>query len=225
MRIARSPAIPRTAGNCAAVVGTRSSSLSARRASCARAPLESTIRRPLLRSRALGDRGAAVHPAVRSGDRGGLFPRPPYDGPRRGRTPRPGAVKRSRGQAVDGRWCGCRHPVAAVGWSWMSTSAGSLPPSPGPVGDAGAAVLLSAMESAPAAIYCLTAGAEPVWANARARELGVVPAQMPIVGGRPVLDLVEQVLQTGSSAVARGVLGDDGPLVTATVRGLKVGDG
>jgi len=107
----------------------------------------------------------------------------------------------------------------------MSTSTGSLPPSPGPVGDAGAAVLLSAMESAPAAIYCLTAGAESVWANARARELSVVPAQLPVVAGRPLLDLVEQVLQTGSSATVRGALGDDGPLVTATARRLQVGDG
>ena len=49
MRMARSPAIARTAGSCVGVMGTRSSSRSARRPSCARAPLESTIRRPLLR--------------------------------------------------------------------------------------------------------------------------------------------------------------------------------
>jgi anti-anti-sigma factor len=107
----------------------------------------------------------------------------------------------------------------------MSTSEGSLPPSPGPVGDAGAAVLLAAMESAPAAFYCVTGGAEPVWANARARELGGVPGQLPVVAGRPVLELVGQVLRTGRAAALRGALGADGPLVTATVRRLQVGDG
>ncbi|HEV7211115.1 MAG TPA: SpoIIE family protein phosphatase [Blastococcus sp.] len=107
----------------------------------------------------------------------------------------------------------------------MSTSEGSLPPSPGPVGDAGAAVLLAAMESAPAAFYCVTGGAEPVWANARAREMGGVPGQLPVVAGRPVLELVGQVLRTGRAAALRGALGADGPLVTATVRRLQVGDG
>ncbi|MGZ4505638.1 MAG: SpoIIE family protein phosphatase [Blastococcus sp.] len=107
----------------------------------------------------------------------------------------------------------------------MSTSPGSLPPSPGPVGDAGAAVLLSAMESAPAAIYCLTAGGEPVWANARARELGGVGAQLPVVAGRPVVEMVDQVLDTGIPETVRGALGADGPLVTAIVRPVQVGDG
>ena len=48
---ARPVEVARTAGSWVAVVGTRSSSRSARRPSCARAPLESTMRRPLLRSR------------------------------------------------------------------------------------------------------------------------------------------------------------------------------
>ena len=87
----------------------------------------------------------------------------------------------------------------------MTTSQGSVPPPPEPAGDVGAhgldvgaAVLVAAMESAPAAIYCLAAaGGEPVWANARARSLGLEAGDLPVVDGRRVADLVDAVLRTG----------------------------
>src|SRR5688500_2466122 len=104
----------------------------------------------------------------------------------------------------------------------MNTSPGSVPPPPGPAGDVGAAVpdggaaaLLAAMETAPAAIYCLvTADGTPVWANARARSLGVQPGDLPVVDGRPVADVVDSVLRTGRTETIRGSLGGDGPPAT-----------
>src|SRR4051795_2652975 len=78
------------------------------------------------------------------------------------------------------------------------------------------------MESAPAAIYCLTAAtAEPVWANARARALGTKRHELPVVDGRPVADLVDVVLRTGRPETVFGALGSDGPAVTAVVRPMR----
>jgi anti-anti-sigma factor len=108
----------------------------------------------------------------------------------------------------------------------MSANPGSLPPASGPAGDAGAAVLVAAMEGAPAAIYCLAAGdREPVWANARARSLGTTPAQLPVVDGRPVSDLVDSVLRTGQPETVRGLLGTDGSSATVVVQPMRVAGG
>ena len=112
----------------------------------------------------------------------------------------------------------------------MTTSQGSVPPpptSPGDVDvpglDVGASVLVAAMESAPAAIYCLVAaGGEPVWANARARSLGVDAADLPVVDGRPVADLVDAVLRTGRTEIVCGPLGSDGTPATVVVRPMRV---
>ncbi|UOY02162.1 SpoIIE family protein phosphatase [Blastococcus sp. PRF04-17] len=107
----------------------------------------------------------------------------------------------------------------------MSTGPGSVPPLPGPAGEAGTAVLVAAMESAPAAIYCLSAAAEPVWANARARALGTDPAAMPMIDGRKVGELVEAALRTGRPETVTGPLGPGGPRATAVVRPLRVAGG
>jgi anti-anti-sigma factor len=108
----------------------------------------------------------------------------------------------------------------------MSTGPGSLPPRPGPAGDAGSAALVEAMETAPAAMYCVSAG-DPVaiWANARARALGTRLGELPVVDGRPVTDLVDAVLRTGHPETVSGTMGVDGPPATAVVRPMRVGGG
>jgi anti-anti-sigma factor len=115
------------------------------------------------------------------------------------------------------------------GWYWlpkMSASPGNVPAPPGPAGDEGSAVLVAALETAPVAIYCLSAvAAEPVWANARARALGTAPGELPVVDGRPVADLVEVVLRTGLPETVRGLLGADGPRATVVVRPMRVAGG
>src|SRR5215212_634366 len=116
----------------------------------------------------------------------------------------------------------------------MTISQGSsVPPSPGPGGDVGAqgldraaAVLVAAMESAPSAIYCLAAAREaPVWANARARSLGVEAADLPVVDGRQVADVVDAVLRTGRTETVCGRLGSDGSSATVVVRPMRVAGG
>src|SRR5688572_1826603 len=115
----------------------------------------------------------------------------------------------------------------------MTTSQGSLPPPPDPSGDVGAAVLdegaavlVEAMESAPAAIYCLTAGGEaPVWANARARSLGIGAGDLPVVDGRPVADVVDAVLRTGRAETVCGPLASNGSSATVVVRPMRVAGG
>src|SRR3954452_16122306 len=223
MRMARSPAIARTAGSWVGVVGTRSSSLSARRPSCARGPLELTIRRPLLRSRRArpSSRGGPSLPAPAGHRR-----RRPLRPAKRGTTPL-GMVKRYASQSPTSgaeRLPGPRPCCFLAGE--MSVSPGDLPASPLAPGDPGASVLIQAMESAPAAIYCLTAAtAEPVWANARARAIGTKRHELPVVDGRPVADLVDVVLRTGRPETVFGALGSDGPAVTAVVRPMRVAGG
>ena len=108
----------------------------------------------------------------------------------------------------------------------MIAGTSSLPPGPPPVGDEGAAALLAAMESAPAAIYCLGGRAPAVvWANARARAMGSNPEDLPLVGGRPVADLVEVVLRTGRPESISGSLGRGGPPATVLARPLTVDGG
>ena len=84
-------------------------------------------------------------------------------------------------------------------------------------------MLLAAMESAPAAIYCLTGSASrPVWANARARSLGTGRSELPLVDGRSVAELVDVVLRSGRPETVCGRLGRDGPTATAMLRPLWV---
>jgi len=107
----------------------------------------------------------------------------------------------------------------------MSTGTGSLPPLPGDAGDEGIDALVAAMEGAPAAIYCVSAAAEPVWANARARALGGGRDGMPAVDGQPLADLVDVVLRTGRPETVFGPLGKGGPSATVMVRPMRVGGG
>jgi anti-anti-sigma factor len=108
----------------------------------------------------------------------------------------------------------------------MSSSPGSLPPLPGTTGDEGAAALVAAMETAPAAIYVLSAGAgEPVWANARARALGTGRSQLPVVDGRPAADVLDAVLRTGQPETLCGPLGAGGPVATLMARPMRVAGG
>ncbi len=106
----------------------------------------------------------------------------------------------------------------------MTASPGSVPPRSGRARDAGALALIAAMEAAPSAILCVTAAdAEPVWANAQARALGGLRDDSPTIDGRPVADLVDQVLRTGRPMTLTGPLGTDGGTATVVVRPLQVG--
>jgi anti-anti-sigma factor len=81
------------------------------------------------------------------------------------------------------------------------------------------------MESAPAAIYCLGAAAEPVWANARARALRTDRNTFPLIDGRSVADVVDGVLRTGRPETLRGPLGDHGTPATVVARPMPVAGG
>ncbi|WP_089405600.1 SpoIIE family protein phosphatase [Geodermatophilus saharensis] len=106
----------------------------------------------------------------------------------------------------------------------MNTSQGSSPPGPRPVVDEGPAALVAALEEAPSALWFVTGPEQrTVWANARARELGAAPYDLPVVGGRPVADLVASVLRTGRPQTLTGVLDEEGPPVTVAVRPLAAG--
>jgi anti-anti-sigma factor len=105
----------------------------------------------------------------------------------------------------------------------MSVSPGSLPPRPGLASDEGARALLAAMEDAPSAIFCVTAvDTAPVWANAQARALGGLRDDVPTIDGRPVADVVDQVLRTGLPVTLSGPLGTDGGTATVVVRPMQV---
>jgi serine phosphatase RsbU (regulator of sigma subunit)/anti-sigma regulatory factor (Ser/Thr protein kinase)/anti-anti-sigma regulatory factor len=92
----------------------------------------------------------------------------------------------------------------------MSVSPGSEPSVPGPAGEEAVAALVAALDSAPAAVYFLTSAAEPVWANARARTLGIARSELPRIAGRAISAVVEEVLRTGRSETICGALdGDD----------------
>jgi anti-anti-sigma factor len=106
----------------------------------------------------------------------------------------------------------------------MNASQGSLPPGPRPVVDEGPAALIAALEEAPSALWFVTGPEQrTVWANARARELGHSPTDLPVVDGRPVADLVAAVLRTGRPATLTGTLDGGGPPVTVAVRPLAAG--
>ena len=105
----------------------------------------------------------------------------------------------------------------------MSISPGSLPPRSPRAVDEGARALLAAMEDASSAILCVTAPhAEPIWANAQARALGGLRDDAPTIDGRPVADVVEQVLRTGRPVTLTGPLGADGGTATVVVRPMQV---
>jgi len=103
----------------------------------------------------------------------------------------------------------------------MSTSPSTSAPR-----DPGTSALLDAMETAPAAIYCLAGAApEPVWANASARALAATRRDLPVVDGRPLADLVDLVLRTARAETLHGPLGHDGPTATVMARPLRVDGG
>jgi anti-anti-sigma factor len=106
----------------------------------------------------------------------------------------------------------------------MSAPPDAVPPT-SPSGDVGTAVLVEAMEAAPAGIWYLTGDAEPVWANARARAFGWRPEELPVIGGRRVSELVATALRTGRPASMHGALGEDGPFASAVVRPLRTSGG
>ncbi|MGY1637459.1 SpoIIE family protein phosphatase [Geodermatophilus sp. SYSU D00742] len=106
----------------------------------------------------------------------------------------------------------------------MNASQESASPGSRPTQDAGGAVLVAAMEDAPAAIYCLAGPAmEPVWANARARELGATRADLPSVAGHRVADLADTVARTGRPETVHGTLGSDGEAASVVLQPLTVG--
>ncbi|MGY1669919.1 SpoIIE family protein phosphatase [Geodermatophilus sp. SYSU D00710] len=106
----------------------------------------------------------------------------------------------------------------------MNASQGSLPSGPRPAVDEGPAALVAALEEAPSALWFVTGPDQrTVWANARARALGPAPDGLPVVGGRPVADLVASVLRTGRPEILTGVLDEEGPPVTVAVRPLAAG--
>src|SRR3954451_2739650 len=218
----------RTAGSCVAVVGTRSSNRSPRRPSWVR-PLDSTI--CVVRSfvpGALGPRAAAVHPAVPPA--GGWHD--PVHGARGRRSTSVGYPARRRTEpwlippSSVQRACGCRAPIAGIGWPEMSASSGPEPSFPGPAGDEAVATLVAALDSAPAAVYFLTSAAEPVWANAQARALGTARSTLPLVAGRSIADVVEEVLRSGRSETICGALGQgDTATATAILRPMPLAGG
>ncbi|TFV65593.1 UNVERIFIED_ORG: STAS domain-containing protein [Bacillus sp. AZ43] len=85
--------------------------------------------------------------------------------------------------------------------------------------------MVAALETAPAAVYVLSAASEaPVWANARARDLGTGRDALPVVDGRPVAELLDSVLRTGRPETVCGALGRGGPAATVLVRPMRVAD-
>ncbi|WP_232796935.1 SpoIIE family protein phosphatase [Blastococcus atacamensis] len=90
--------------------------------------------------------------------------------------------------------------------------------------DEGSAVLVAALDAAPQPIFLLRADtAEPLWLNARARELHDGGDGLPEIAGRPVTDAVEAALRNGRAETVLGPLGVGGSRTAATVRPLTVG--
>ena len=194
--------------------------VSPRRPSCASAPLESTIRRPLLRC-----------PRARPSSRGCPSCRPDRAG---GRPPDQRAGRRPRGWTTPRRDAGKRvagHGDTLVGGAVagagtlvladreMSTSHGSLPPPPDLRGRrrrgwTGAAVLRrgDGERARPRST---------AWPPRASSRSGPTPApapsgsgagDLPVVDGRPVADLVDAVLRTGRAETVRGPAGQRRPV-------------
>jgi serine phosphatase RsbU (regulator of sigma subunit)/anti-sigma regulatory factor (Ser/Thr protein kinase) len=104
----------------------------------------------------------------------------------------------------------------------MSARTGSLPPPPG-LADEGARALLDALEQAPSAMLCLaSATAAPIWANARGRALRELLDGQVAVGGRPVAEVVDEVLRTRRPVTLTGGPGPEGRTSTLVARPLEV---
>src|SRR4051794_17558057 len=104
----------------------------------------------------------------------------------------------------------------------MSHSSGGEPSFSAAAGGEAVSALVTAMESAPAAVYCFSLAREPVWANARARALGTDRARFPLIDGRSVADVVDDVLSTGRPETLRGPLGENAAPGTVVARPLQV---
>ena len=107
----------------------------------------------------------------------------------------------------------------------MSVDPARGPAVPGSPGSTGATVLLAALEAASAAIDYVADGPRPVWANARARELGTGPDELPTVDGRPVAEIVAEVLRTRVPHALRGRLDGHGQVVSARVAPMQTAEG
>ena len=107
----------------------------------------------------------------------------------------------------------------------MSASPGPEPSVPVSAGEEAVSTLVAALDSAPAAVYFLTSAAEPVWANSRARALGTARSTLPLVAGRSIADVVEEVLRSGGSETICGSLGQHGTPATAVLRPMRLAGG
>jgi anti-sigma regulatory factor (Ser/Thr protein kinase) len=104
----------------------------------------------------------------------------------------------------------------------MSTSPPQPQSAPQRTEQDGAQLLLSALDTLPAAIYCLDGAGGAVWANARARALGTTRADLPAIDGVEVADAVDEVMSSGRARTISGPLGDSDPVVIATVRPVRL---
>ena len=105
----------------------------------------------------------------------------------------------------------------------MNASQESPPSGRAPGDDAGGAALVAALETASAAIWCLTGPAlEPVWANARARALGTAPHDFASATGRRVAELADAVARTGRVDTVHGDPDPDGRAATVVLQPLDV---
>ncbi len=83
-------------------------------------------------------------------------------------------------------------------------------------------MVLAAMEEAPSAILCVPAGSgTPIWANAHGRALGDLGDGGPTVDGRPVAQVVEEVLRTGHPVTLAGPLEPGGRTTTLVARPMR----
>src|SRR3712207_2432715 len=134
----------------------------------------------------------------------------------------PGAGSRQTpGHTAGGR--GCRGLWAAVRWPGMNTSQESPTSGPAPVDDAGSAALVAALETSSTAIWCLAGpGLAPVWANARARDLGTATGDLAAVTGHRVAELAGEVARSGHAEPVHGAPDPDGRAATVVLQPLQV---
>lgn len=105
----------------------------------------------------------------------------------------------------------------------MNTSQQSLPSGDEAFDGAGGRELVAAMESAATAIWCLAGTAlEPVWANARARDVGPAAGGLAAVAGHRVAELAGEVARSGRAETVHGDPGPDGRIATVVLQPLLV---
>ena len=105
----------------------------------------------------------------------------------------------------------------------MNTSQESPPSGPAPADDAGGAALVAALETASTAIWCLAGpGLEPVWANARARDLGTATGDIAAVTSHRVAELAGEVARSGHAETVTGALHAAGRAATVVLQPLQV---